>query len=155
MADIFTIALRFDPLTGVCDVAVENGALAIDRTPVTAMLIALGSDARARPDDVLPHQPDAAPSTALALNPWRGWPGDALDRRGRRLGSRLWLLIRAKQSEETRRRAIAYAEEPLAGVSADLERPIEVSAEWIRRNTLGLLARAGAAQLRIPIQVGA
>ena len=104
----FDVALRYDPATRRCDLAIERGDLAVDRTLATPMLVALFSDRRARPDDALPSGVTEflVPSAA---NPRRGWVGDALDGQGRRLGSLLWLLSREKQTEQTRLRAAAYA----------------------------------------------
>jgi len=144
-------ALRFDPETGTCDFAIEGGDIALDATPVTPMLIALGSDRRARPDDTLPDEPRPVPDVVAVLGRRRGWPGDALDRNGRLIGSRLWLLARAKQNEDTRLRAIAYAEEALAdaGLSAQVE------AAWIARNTLGMRVVAGGTVIEFQQAVGA
>ncbi|MBW6402089.1 phage GP46 family protein [Roseomonas sp. HJA6] len=143
-------ALRFDPSTGTCDFAIEGGDIALDATPATPMLIALGSDRRARPDDALPDEPRAAPDTVTILGRRRGWPGDALDRLGRLIGSRLWLLVRAKQTEDTRRLAITYAEEALAshGIAAS------VDASWIGRDLLGMRVVAGDTVIELRQVVG-
>jgi phage gp46-like protein len=148
-------ALRYDPATRSCDFAVEGGDIALDATPVTAMLISLGSDRRARPDDTLPDEPRAAPDILAILGRRRGWPGDALDVQGRLIGSRLWLLTRAKQSEDTRRRAIAYAEEALAWLTEVHGIPVLVDAAWVAPNVLGLSVRAGSTAITFRQAVGA
>ncbi|MBR0643980.1 phage GP46 family protein [Plastoroseomonas hellenica] len=155
MAVIQDIALRYDARIGRCDIAVEGRDLAVDRTPVSRMLLRLGCDARARADDRLPEEPEAAPPSVVVLNPRRGWAGDALSLAGRRLGSRLWLLARAKQTEETRLSAIRYAEEALARLGNDLGLAIRVTASWPRRGLLQLVVRAGRTEIRVTQQVGA
>lgn len=149
----FDIALRYDPDRRRCDLAIERGDLAVDRTLATPMITALFSDRRARPDDALPEGSGGflVPSAA---NPRRGWVGDALDGEGRRLGSLLWLLEREKQTDTTRLRAIAYATEALAGLAARTGRVASVDAQWIRRGTLGLAVRLGAQQVQLRIAVG-
>lgn len=149
----FDAALRYDPATRRCDLAIERGDLAVDRTLATPMLVALFSDRRARPDDALPSGADAflVPSSA---NPRRGWAGDALDGEGRRLGSLLWLLEREKQTEQTRLRAIAYAEQGLADLAGRTGLAASVDAQWLRRGTLALAAKLGAKQVRLALPVG-
>lgn len=148
-------ALRFDPVTRTCDFAIEAGDIALDATPATAMLIALGSDRRARPDDVLPDEPRPAPDELTILGRRRGWTGDALDHLRRRIGSRLWLLSRAKQTEETRLRAVAYAEEALAWLTEERGIPVSVEAAWIAPQMLGLRVRAGRTLIELRQAVGA
>jgi phage gp46-like protein len=152
MADI---ALRFDPATGRCAPAFAGRDLAWDTTPASALLISLGSDRRARADDPLPWPEGETPAR---LDARRGAPCDALSApagRGR-VGSRLWLLFRAKETESTRRRAIAYAEEATAWLSAR-GLAVTVTAAWVRRGVLALTARAGATtvSVRQPIAGGA
>jgi phage gp46-like protein len=119
------------------------------------MLVGLGSDRRARPDDTLPDEPRAAPDTVAVIGRRRGWIGDALDAQGRRIGSRLWLLARSKQTEETRLRAIAYTEEALAWLTDRYGIPIAVEASWIARNMLGMRVQAGEAGITVNQAVGA
>lgn len=88
-----------------------------------AVLLSLFTDRPALPDDVLPD----------GTTDRRGWWGD------RDLGSRLWLLERAKQTEETRRRAEDYATEALQWLIDDgVVARFAVTAEWQRRGFLGL-----------------
>lgn len=131
------------------DVAIDGRDFAVDRTPATAMVLAIGSDRRARPDDQLPTGDDDA-----GLNARRGWVGDALDPQQRRLGSRLWLLRRAKATEETRKLAILYAQEALANVAADRGATLDVTASWVRPQVLGLVARLGATSIEFRQAVG-
>lgn len=116
-----------------------TGRLADDDTLATAVLLSLLLDRRARTDDALP---DPAGDR-------RGWVGDALSPRagGDRIGSRLWLLARAKQTEETRRRADAYAREALAWLLEDrLADRVAVTVAWNAPGLLGIgvsIDRAG------------
>ncbi|MBR0653304.1 hypothetical protein GXW78_26865 [Roseomonas terrae] len=94
----------------------------------TCVLISLFTDRRATADDGLP------PAER------RGWVGDMLaEVEGDRIGSRLWLLKREKQTEETRARAEEYAAEALAWLLNDgLVAAIELEAAWVRPSVLGL-----------------
>jgi phage gp46-like protein len=138
------IALRPDASRRL-DLAIEGRDLALDRTPVTTMLLAIGCERRALPDDVLPGAPAPA-----GFGDRRGWVGDALDAVGRRLGSRLWLLIRAKETDETRRRAERYAAEALARLREERGLVVSVQAAWARRGVLALTCRAGETEVVVP-----
>jgi phage gp46-like protein len=134
------IALSWNPSTMGADVALlPSGAIAGDDGLTTAVILSLFLDARARPDDELPDG---------AAGDRRGWVGDAFALEDR-IGSRLWLLTRAKQTEETRRRAEDYATEALAWLIEDgLATGITVNAAWVARGLLGLrctIATAGDA----------
>lgn len=144
------LALDFDAARLICDLIIANGDLALDATGRTALIVSLGSDSRARPDDPLPDMPAARVLTADDLPPdRRGWVGDALDPAGQALGCRLWLLWREKATESVRRRAIAYAREGLAWAVA-AGRPVEVSGGW-QGTRLLLHVRLGTAALSIPV----
>ena len=70
------LALHYDPARGCCDLVFTGQDLALDRTPITPMLVSLGSDRRARADDGPgPRQarssPDRAPAPAPAATPVR------------------------------------------------------------------------------------
>jgi phage gp46-like protein len=133
------MALAWDPQRGAADLAVTTtGAVAEDDGLATAVLLSLFLDRRAEADDDLPEP--------AALNARRGWIGDALAFPGTddadRIGSRLWLLRRAKQLPETLRLAEDYAREALEWLVADgLAAEVAVAAEWIARGTMGLSVR--------------
>lgn len=146
------IALRYDAAARRCRLGFAGRDLALDATPATALLISLGTDRRARPDDALPW-PEPATGEPLRLDARRGWPGDALDGQARRIGCRLWLLDRAKEAESTRRRAEAYATEGIAWL-AGRGLSISVDAAWIRRGVLGLTARAGRTVVTVARPLG-
>jgi len=124
------LALRYDAGRKCCDLVYDGRDFVLDSTAATPMLMALLSHRRANADDEVP---DAAPATTLApvsLTARGGWPGDALDPQARRTGSRLWLLSRAKATEQTRRIAEDYAAEALAQVEADRGYAIALKVSW-------------------------
>lgn len=109
------------------DWALAGADLAAHSDLETAVLISLFTDRRAEPDDVIPDGSDDP----------RGWWGDA--GRARPLGSRLWLLERAKRSEDTRLRAVDYITEALAWMVEDgVAEDVQVAAEWQGRGFLGV-----------------
>lgn len=117
------IALIWDPLLARADVAVAKGDLVADAGLRTAVLISLFSDALARPDDEIPDGTDDR----------RGWWGDTPveGETADPIGSRLWLLARAKRTEETRRRAESYARDALVWMLTDgVAAAVDVSATW-------------------------
>lgn len=121
--------LGWNIAAGGADLALrDSGAIASDQGLGTAVILSLFLDARARADDG-------------AGQDRRGWLGDAFAPDDR-IGSRLWLLVREKQSEETRRRAEDYATEALAWLVAEgLAAAVSVAAEWVARGVLGLAVR--------------
>lgn len=114
---------------GLIDLQAGSSGIIMEDTLYSSIVISLLTDRRAHADDELPtHQQPGNP-----LPPdRRGWCGDALaDIEGDRYGSRLWLLERAKQTEETRRRAIFYCKEALQWIVDDGHATsIEVTAAW-------------------------
>ncbi len=147
------LALSTDPANArTADLRWAGRDLALDATPLTPAVVALLCDRRARPDDALPV-PAGDPLAPAPLSPRRGWCGDALDTLGRRIGSRLWLLERAMETEATRRRAELYAREALAPVAAAAGVGLEVTATWVRRGVLRLVARLGPAELAVERRV--
>ncbi len=154
-AGVLDIALQWDAAREGCDLIWRDGDWATDTTVVTPMLMALGCDRRARPNDDLPDagtvwaQP--APGQPAPLVDFRrGWCGDALDARGERTGSRLWVATtRAKQTEQTRKLAEGAAAEALAQVQARFGARIALAVRWVQPGVLGIRASAGAAVLDI------
>lgn len=91
-------------MSGFADLRFDGLALEEDAGLETAVVLSFFTDRRANPDDSLPGAPDDR----------RGWWGDAfppvpLDR----IGSRLWLLVREKQTHVVVQRAQEYGEEAL------------------------------------------
>lgn len=154
MTPFLDAAMIFDPVTRRADLEIgADGDIVLDDTPVTPMLISLGSDRRAEPDDELPDGVDVLNASTSFVDR-RGWSGDALDPLGRRIGSRLWLLNRAKQTELTRRFAEIWAGEALAWAANELGRPAEISAEWLRRGTLKLRCVVDGTTLETRVSAG-
>jgi len=92
------------------DVSLAGPDLATDEGLETAVLVSLFTDRRAEPDDQLPD----------GSNDLRGWWGDTFaDQPNDRIGSRLWLLGREKQTASVVERAREYAKEALAWLTAD------------------------------------
>lgn len=97
------LAMRFDNARNAGDLVTADDRLVAGDPLETAVLISLFSDRRASGDDE--HDGDR-----------RGWWADNASHP---IGSRLWLLHRAKTSAETVARAREYAEEALAWLVAD------------------------------------
>lgn len=127
MSDIATIQLD---ASGRFDWLLDGPSLAQDDGLVTAVIHSLFCDARALDDDELPP----------GETDRRGWPGDALVLpQGDHYGSRLWLLRRSKQTQQTLNRAREYALEALRWMREDgVADRIEVEALIVRSGVLGL-----------------
>ena len=133
----FDLALVYDPQTRRCDLAFgDDGDLLIDETPITPVLLSVGLDRRAEPDDELP-QGRTRFLTPASFSERRGGAGDGLDPYGERAGSRLWLLDRAKETEATRLLFEFWLAECLAWAERDTGTPAEIEVAWIRDQTLG------------------
>lgn len=110
------------------DIVADDGLM-------SAVVISLFSDRLAAPDDQLP---DGSGSR-------RGWWADApadgstIATDDDLIGSRLWLLSRAKATPDTARRAQAYCLEALNWMLTDgIAGDIQVAAEWIDADKLGI-----------------
>jgi len=147
---LLDLAIAWDPIRRRCDLAFAGGTLALDATPVTPLLISLGSDRRAEPDDTLPDTVTEG-SLAAGINPRRGCPGDALDANGDRVGSKLWLLEREKQTDDVLRRAQDYAEAALAWLSEREGVDIAVAASWPTRTAMLLDVQTGATRQQLQL----
>ncbi|HDR9510658.1 hypothetical protein C5615_30710 [Burkholderia cepacia] len=121
------ISLIWDVDNSCGDWKLIGPVLATGNDLTTAALISLFTDRIANPDDVIPDGTDDP----------RGWWGD-LDE-DRPIGSRLWLLSRAKQTQETLNNAVDYAKEALEWFIDDgVAARIDVFAQWVRKSFLGL-----------------
>ncbi len=108
----------------------------------TAVYISLFTDRQADPDDVIPDGLDR-----------RGWWGDDA---GDRIGSKLWLLARAKATSETLARAKGYIDQALAWMTADqVAQSVAVAVSWLAGAPVTTLAaeivvtRPGGAALNL------
>jgi phage gp46-like protein len=105
------LALIWSAQDGAADLALIDSDLASDRGLETAVLLSLFTDRRAQPDD---QPPSGDPADR------RGWWADELAAvEGDRIGSRLWLLDRAVNRNETARLAEEYTREALAWLIED------------------------------------
>ncbi|MEO1354501.1 MAG: phage GP46 family protein [Pseudomonadota bacterium] len=92
----------------------------------TALLISLFTDRQAEPEDVIPD----------GTNDPRGWWGGEFSTV--KLGSRLWLLNRSKQTQETLQRAYDYIVEALQWMIDDgVVAKFDVYVEWTAAGQLG------------------
>jgi len=127
----FDAALIFDADARRCDLELApDGDLLIDETPIPAILISVGLDRRAEPDDPLP-QGRSKFLTPKSYSELRGGPCDALDPDGELTGSRCWLLDRAKKTETTRLLYLFWLQEALEWVEGTTGQPAEIDVYWI------------------------
>jgi phage gp46-like protein len=112
------------------DLSISQNDLASDEGLETSVLISLFTDRRAEPGDVLPD----------GTTDRRGWWADAAPVvADDRIGSRLWLLDRAKQTPDVLPRAEEYAREALQWMIEDrVTDRIDVTASFPRAETIGL-----------------
>lgn len=105
------LALTWSNVTGDADLSLIDSDLASDRGLMTAALLSLFTDRRGEVDD---KPPSGDPRDR------RGWWADEfLEVEGDKYGSRLWLLDRAKRTNETVLRAKEYVREALAWMLED------------------------------------
>lgn len=109
------------------DYKIVNNKLADEHDIKTAVIISLFTDRRAKDDDELPDSKGSK----------RGWWGDAF--MSDPIGSRLWLLSRAKQTQANVIRAKDYAKEALQWlINEGVAESITVDAEIVAFGVLGL-----------------
>ena len=123
-------ALVWDNTTGQADMAIVDDDVLDDDGLRTAVLLSLFVDRRAEDGDALP----------AGDGDRRGWFGDELlEVEGDRIGSRLWLLDRAKLTERVVPDAEAYALEALAWLLEDrVAESVEASAQVVDATGDGL-----------------
>lgn len=112
------------------DLSLSGADLAIEDGLQTAVIISLFTDRRAEDGDELPD----------GTTDRRGWWGDAYAQVDNdRIGSKLWLLSRSKQTAETARLAQTYASEALQWLIDDgIADRVDVTTEWVSKGILGL-----------------
>jgi phage gp46-like protein len=122
MSDILT---NWDVANLRGDWVLSGADLQTDRGLQTSVLISLFTDRRALPDDVIPD----------GSGDPRGWWGDDPEHP---IGSRLWLLSRAKQTNETLLRAKDYMIEALQWLVDDgAVAKFDIAAQWVAPSVLG------------------
>lgn len=131
MSDIRTV---WDAANARGDYRVAGGSLESGHDIQTAVLISLFTDRQALPDDDIPDAPPSGPADR------RGWWGDSDQSK---IGSRLWLLDRAKGPMDTAKRAEAYAQEAVKWmVDTGAVAKFDISAQWKAPNQLWLAVTA-------------
>jgi phage gp46-like protein len=128
MTDI-RIAWTADELRA--DWLLAGNTLDTSRALATAVVVALMTHRTAEADDPLPHFASDRRgwwADHEAGEVWNGWP----------IGSRLWLLSREKQTQETRNRAEAYIREALDPfVERRIVSRYDLDVAWFAHERLG------------------
>jgi phage gp46-like protein len=128
VTDITTVWM---PEQGRGDWALLGAQLQSGSDLATAVLISFFSDRAAKPGDVIPD----------GTGNRRGWPCN--DDPQFPLGSRLWLLSRAKQTQKTLQDAQDYLQESVAWLIADLVvSRFDIQASWARPGMLSVVVTA-------------
>lgn len=119
------IALTWDPVSTAWDFSIVANDLATDDGLRTAILLSLFLDRQAEPGDELPE----------GETDRRGWWADVFAHvPGDKIGSRLWLLDRAKPVPLTLARAKEYAAESLKWLTDDaVVSSVTASAEFLTK----------------------
>lgn len=119
------ISIAWSPTFGRGDWVQLGAQLQSGNDLATAVMISLFTDRTALSDDVIPD----------GTNDPRGWWGDDS---ATPIGSRLWLLGRAKQTTETLARAQDYIAEALQWLIDDgVVARFDIVTEWTRASQLG------------------
>lgn len=130
-----SVATVWDPAAGVGDWAMAGPSLQAGDDLASAVLISLFTDRLAGADDVLPEAAAGGPGDP------RGWWGDPIQGEGGDsvpIGSKLWLLSRAKQTQATLEQARDAIGEALQWLIDDgVVGEVEVTTEWTRPRVLG------------------
>ncbi|GAB6968406.1 hypothetical protein JCM25156A_32350 [Komagataeibacter kakiaceti JCM 25156] len=149
------IQMAYAQALRACDVVIAvtaagRGRIAIDRTGATPVLLAMGTDRRARDDDRIPGTLNGiAPGGIMAA---RGWPGDIFLTGGVRMGSRLWLLEDAKQDDAARLAAGRYIAEPMADLAAFYDIQIGSGASFTARGRVQVTATLPTGTVTAPVK---
>ncbi len=131
MSDI-KLAWNNNAMQAVATFDKNAGDMVLDLGLATSVYISLFTDARAKDDDELPDivQNETWPDR-------RGWWADETsERENDSIGSRLWLLLRSKATQENVQRAKTYAKEALQwmldeGVAKEVAVEAERQNEWL------------------------
>ena len=119
------ISIAWSPALGRGDWVQVGTRLQAGNELANAVMLSLFTDRIALVDDVIPD----------GTNDPRGWWGDDA---AAPIGSRLWLLSRAKQTTETLARAQDYIAEALQWLIDDgIVARLDITVEWTRQSQLG------------------
>jgi len=113
---------------GFLDLVKSGGRLLTDDGLETAVLMSLFTHAPATDDELA--------AAGLTREQNKGWWGNTYSEKpGDVLGSKLWLLARAKRTDETLARAFEYATDAVAWLIADgLATKIPFAPQWYGRS---------------------
>ena len=116
---------------GQFDIAIVDGELVADNGLRSHVIASLFTDCRAINDDIIPD----------GSNDKRGfWGDDYKDDKEDSFGSRLWLLERAKETQETLDRAKLYATEALQWFVIDrIATSLQVQTYWLRSGVMAIV----------------
>jgi len=132
MADMADIRTVFISMEQGADYALDGLMLQDDAGLNTAVIMSLFTDRRASDDDVLPSSSDDKRGS---------WMDSFPDVEGDKIGSRLWLLDRAKLTQDTVDKVKYYCEEALAWLVQDgIAKAVNVVTEVVRKHPLGIIA---------------
>lgn len=110
------------------DIAIGGDDLVSEEGLRSAVMISLFTDARARDDDEIPD----------GSNDKRGHWGDAYEDDS--MGSRLWLLERAKETQDTLRRGKEYASEAVRWFIEDgIAKSTNAETYWLRSSVMAIV----------------
>jgi phage gp46-like protein len=142
------IQVAYNPAIKGCDVVFNGTDFALDTTNVSAVLLSIFTDRRARPDDVLPDAVSdfADPQSFIAQ---RGWCGDGLDAQGRLAGSRSWLNSRAKETEATRQAEETYLAESLQWIEDQRGAALQLTVRLPGKGILAFRIRVGKSTIML------
>jgi len=128
------ITIQWDSAVSRGDWILADGDLLTGSDLVTSMLLSLFTDAMAAPDDVIPD----------GTGDPRGWWGDQFEPDAP-IGSKLWLLDREKQTQQTLNRAYDYIAEALQWLIDDgVVGRFDIQVQWVRASFLGAQVMAYA-----------
>lgn len=111
------------------DIEVAKNDISMDEGIETAVIISLFTDRRVGIEELPPLETDRA-----------GWWGDMFSEiENDEIGSKLWLLMREKQTAQTLARVIEYCKEALQWMIEDgIAESVEVEASYPERERLSL-----------------
>ena len=155
MANFLDLGLVYDPVQRCFDLALgDDFDLVLDETPIPAIVMSIGLDRRASPDDDLPEGRSQLLAPA-SFSERRGCIRDALDPNGELAGCKLWLLDRAKETETTRQLCEYWIEEAMAWAELETGAPAEIEVAWVRAGVLGYRVQVEDSSIELTRRVNA
>lgn len=134
------IALLFTPGSTQADIALDGADLQVDNDLKTAVIMSLFTDRRANNDDIVEGSDR------------RGWWADTYNEIAKdKIGSRLWLLSRSKQTQDTLNLARGYCVEALQWLIDDrVAQQVNVNVEIVRMGVLGIAVEVIKPSSKLP-----